>query len=77
MDWLDIEGPLLDQWPPASHRRLFGDLPFVPLPPTPKAKGKGKSKGNEPAGGDVHMPKRPPENALHDPPDTASRTSRT
>lgn len=31
-DWLEIEGPLYDQWPPASHRRLFGDLPMGPLP---------------------------------------------
>ncbi len=29
-------GPLYDQWPPVSHRRLFGDLPVIPfsrLPP--------------------------------------------
>lgn len=24
-DWFEVEGPLLDQWPPASQRRLFGD----------------------------------------------------
>lgn len=24
-DWFEVEGPLLDQWPPASHRQLFGD----------------------------------------------------
>lgn len=29
IDWLDVEGPLHDAWPPASHRRLFGDLPLV------------------------------------------------
>ncbi len=28
-DWLDIEGPIYDAWPPASHRRLFGELPLV------------------------------------------------
>ena len=28
VDWLEIEGPLHDSWPPASHRRLFGDLPI-------------------------------------------------
>ena len=28
-DWLEVEGPLYDSWPPASHRRLFGDLPLV------------------------------------------------
>lgn len=37
VDWLDIEGPLLDSWPPQSHRRLFGDLPFVAMAlPNPK-----------------------------------------
>ena len=28
-DWLEIEGPLNASWPPAAHRRLFGDLPIV------------------------------------------------
>ncbi|MDX1947712.1 MAG: DUF1592 domain-containing protein [Pirellulaceae bacterium] len=28
-DWFEIEGPIHDQWPPAGHRRLFGDLPLV------------------------------------------------
>jgi mono/diheme cytochrome c family protein len=60
VDWLEIEGPPLEQWPPASHRRLFGDLPLVPLPPTPRQKG--KVKGNVPSA-DVHLPRRPPENA--------------
>jgi hypothetical protein len=27
-DYLDIEGPLHETWPPAGHRRLFGDLPI-------------------------------------------------
>jgi mono/diheme cytochrome c family protein len=27
VQWVEIEGPLNDTWPPASHRRLFGDLP--------------------------------------------------
>lgn len=26
VDWLDIEGPLHDAWPPRSHTRIFGDL---------------------------------------------------
>lgn len=29
VDWLDIEGPLHDVWPPQSHRTLFGDLPLT------------------------------------------------
>src|SRR5947209_9505902 len=28
-DYLDIEGPLHDVWPPRSHKALFGDLPLV------------------------------------------------
>jgi mono/diheme cytochrome c family protein len=30
--WVEVEGPLHDTWPPASHRRLFGDLPRAPVP---------------------------------------------
>ncbi|MGV3607816.1 MAG: DUF1592 domain-containing protein [Planctomycetaceae bacterium] len=28
-DYLDVEGPLYDSWPPTSHKRLFGELPLV------------------------------------------------
>jgi hypothetical protein len=28
-DWLEVEGPIHDIWPPRSHRLLFGDLPIV------------------------------------------------
>ncbi|MFN3151536.1 DUF1588 domain-containing protein [Bremerella sp.] len=28
----EFEGPVVDMWPPASHRRLFGDLPLRPNP---------------------------------------------
>lgn len=62
VDWLEIEGPLLDQWPPVSHRRLFGDLEMVALPPTPKQRGN-QSSDRLPAGGDYRNPKRPPDNA--------------
>jgi mono/diheme cytochrome c family protein len=31
VDWLEIEGPLHDVWPPASHRALFGELPLTEL----------------------------------------------
>ena len=33
VDWVDVEGPLNDVWPPRSHRVMFGDLPieeFIP-----------------------------------------------
>jgi hypothetical protein len=26
VQWVEIEGPLVDSWPPESHRRLFGEL---------------------------------------------------
>ena len=32
-DWLDVEGPLHDVWPPRSHRLLFGDLPLAEFKP--------------------------------------------
>jgi hypothetical protein len=29
LEWLEVEGPVLDSWPPASHQGLFGDLPIA------------------------------------------------
>jgi hypothetical protein len=26
MEWVEVEGPLYDSWPPPGHQRLFGDL---------------------------------------------------
>lgn len=26
--WLEVEGPIYEQWPPAGHQLLFGDLPM-------------------------------------------------
>jgi len=31
--WIEVEGPLHAAWPPASHRRIFGDLPQELLNP--------------------------------------------
>lgn len=31
IDKLVVSGPLYEEWPPTSHRRLFGNLPIVPL----------------------------------------------
>jgi mono/diheme cytochrome c family protein len=41
VDWVDVEGPLHDRWPPESHTRLFGTLPLAELSnergrPTPR-----------------------------------------
>lgn len=27
IDWIEVEGPLNEVWPPVSHRLIFGDLP--------------------------------------------------
>ena len=31
IQWIDIDGPLGDSWPPQNHRELFGDLPQAPV----------------------------------------------
>lgn len=37
LQWVEIEGPLLESWPPPSHRRVFGDLSQIkaPIPEAP------------------------------------------
>jgi len=37
LQWVEIEGPLHETWPPPSHVRLFGDLKQAPVP-TPEDK---------------------------------------
>ena len=32
VQWVEVEGPLHDSWPPPGHRRIFGDLPQAPVP---------------------------------------------
>jgi len=32
VQWIDVEGPLHDTWPPESHRRIFGELEQKPAP---------------------------------------------
>jgi hypothetical protein len=32
VQWVDVEGPLYESWPPESHRRIFGDLPQAAAP---------------------------------------------
>ena len=29
VDWMEVEGPLNDVWPPRSHKLLFGELPLA------------------------------------------------
>jgi mono/diheme cytochrome c family protein len=32
VDWVEVEGPLYDSWPPESHRRIFGEMKQAPAP---------------------------------------------
>jgi len=32
VDWVDVEGPLNETWPPESHRRLFGEMKQASFP---------------------------------------------
>jgi len=32
IDWIEVEGPLNESWPPASHSRVFGDLKQASAP---------------------------------------------
>ncbi len=32
IQWVDVEGPLLDSWPPPSHQAIFGDLKQAKVP---------------------------------------------
>lgn len=32
VQWVDVEGPLHDTWPPESHRRIFGTMEQKPAP---------------------------------------------
>jgi hypothetical protein len=31
-DWIEVEGPLHESWPPPSHKRIFGNLPQKSAP---------------------------------------------
>jgi hypothetical protein len=33
VDWLEVDGPHFEEWPPRSHQRLYGKLPLEPLNP--------------------------------------------
>jgi hypothetical protein len=54
--WMEVQGPLVDQWPPAGHRLLFGDLPMEnrseSAEPDTKPK-RGKARFRPPAGVEV------------------------
>jgi hypothetical protein len=47
IQWVEIEGPLHETWPPPSHKRLFGDLKQAPAP-TPEDKSRVEVVSKEP-----------------------------
>jgi len=47
IQWVEIDGPLHDSWPPLSHRRIFGDLQQVRTP-TPEDKNRMEVVSKEP-----------------------------
>jgi hypothetical protein len=36
IEWIEVEGPLQDTWPPVGHQRLFGDVELKPFKSLPK-----------------------------------------
>jgi hypothetical protein len=50
--WMEVQGPLVEQWPPAGHRLLFGDLPMEDRSEGAKPK-QGKARFQAPAGVEV------------------------
>ncbi len=55
--WMEVQGPLADQWPPIGHQLLFGDLAMEDLPAIVKTN-RGGVKRTMPAG--VHVTSKDP-----------------
>lgn len=36
IQWVEVEGPLTDTWPPVAHAHLYGDVPLKPFKDLPK-----------------------------------------
>jgi hypothetical protein len=36
ISWVEFEGPIVEQWPPVGHTRIFGDLPLIGVAEVPK-----------------------------------------
>jgi hypothetical protein len=57
--WLEVEGPIYDQWPPAGHKLLFADLPMAnrPMPKVEEDSGRtnrfGQRRFRPPPGVDI------------------------
>jgi Protein of unknown function (DUF1592)/Protein of unknown function (DUF1588)/Protein of unknown function (DUF1587)/Protein of unknown function (DUF1585)/Protein of unknown function (DUF1595) len=44
--WLEVEGPICDEWPGKGHRLMFGDLPIKKSEKGNDGKESGKTRGN-------------------------------
>ncbi|HEX4795271.1 MAG TPA: DUF1592 domain-containing protein [Humisphaera sp.] len=44
-NWMEVDGPLVEQWPPASHQLLFGDLPTKDRPAIAEVARPGRNGG--------------------------------
>lgn len=55
--WMEVEGPLVDQWPPSGHQLLFGDLSIENRPT--------KTPGEKTPLGVEVVSKNPESNARH------------
>lgn len=36
ISWVEFEGPIVEQWPPVGHTRVFGDLPLIGVAAVPQ-----------------------------------------
>ncbi|MGL4420335.1 MAG: DUF1592 domain-containing protein, partial [Gemmataceae bacterium] len=80
LDYLEVDGPIHTEWPPPSHRKLFGDIPLVPLRHLPPAQhperkpfqrpshihANNSHRSGEPASVVTNMPAAAAEKALGD-----------
>ncbi len=54
IDSLKVEGPFYDEWPPQSHRTLFGNLPVIPFHKMPEGAKKPKRVVPQQVAHDAH-----------------------
>jgi hypothetical protein len=47
LQWVEVEGPLVEQWPPVSMKALFGDMPLTKIDESVKKKNKGDKRAYE------------------------------
>ncbi|MBI1178805.1 DUF1592 domain-containing protein [bacterium] len=60
--WMEVEGPIFDQWPPAGHQLMFGDLPMEARDAGDQPQGKRRHRFQPASGVDV-ISKNPDEDA--------------